>query len=101
MTENKITFGETTIEIPPFDYTRCNHAVTKLDDDAKMLYCQKCRKHISAYEYIRHHVVDLAFLFKRIAEADRQLKLKFEQIGTLKKHENRIKARIRRLKSKE
>ena len=101
MNENKITFGETTVEIPPVDYTRCNHSVTELDDDAKMLYCRKCKKHISSYEYIRHHIVDLAFLFKRITEGERQLHLKFEQIEVAKKQEARIKARIRRLKSKE
>jgi len=98
---SKIVFGETTIEIPPLDYSHCNHAVTELDDDAKMLYCQKCKKHISAYEYIRRHVVDLAFLFRRIAEAESRLKLKFGQIETAIKHEQRIKARIRRLKQKE
>lgn len=101
MSENKITFGETTIEIPLLSYSHCNHAATELDDDAKMLYCQKCGKHISAYEYIRHHIVDLAFLFKRIAEAKRQLDLKFKQVESFRKEENRIRARTRRLEAKE
>lgn len=99
--KNKIVFGETTVEIPPLDYVWCKHSVTELDDDAKMLYCQKCKKHISGYEFIRHHIVDLASLFKRITEAERQLKLKFEQVEVAKKHEARIKARIRRLKARE
>lgn len=98
---HKIVFGETTIEIPRKDYFGCKHPVVELDDDAKMLKCQKCDKYISAFEFIRKHVVDLAFLFKRIAEAERQLHLKFEQVEAAKKNENRIKARIRRLKSKE
>lgn len=98
---NKIVFGETTVEIPPLDYSHCNHAITELDDDAKMLYCQGCKKHISAYEYIRHHIVDLAFLFRRIEEAKKQMNMKFEQVEGLRKEETRIKARIRRQKSKE
>lgn len=100
MKGNKITFGETTVEIPPLDYTRCKHAVTTLDDDAKMLYCRRCGKHISGYEFIRHHLVDLAFLFKRIKEAKSQMNMKFKQVESLRKEEARIRGRIRRLKSR-
>jgi len=97
----KITFGDTTIEIPDRKWSDKNCQRCKefeLCDETQLLQCKACGKFSSPYSFLRDHLGRLGLFGSQLRKLKNEIKLKTKILEGLKRDEQNTKARIRNIK---
>ena len=96
---SKITFGETTIEIPDrnWDDKHCTKCLNlELHDDTQLLVCKDCGKFSSAYTYLRNHLGEMGMSLRDLTGIKSEILIKRKVLEKLKRDERNAKSRIRK-----
>ena len=100
----KITFGDTTIEIPDRKWSDKNCQMCKefeLCDETHLLQCKICGKFSSPYNFLHSRLGKLGLLGVQLRRLKAEIKLKSEILERLKRDEQNTRARIRNIKRNE